>query len=271
MHDWSGKIIVITGAGSGIGQALARLFAREGALLILTDVNPESLMTLVVELDVAVMLHRVADVSTKEDWHKLVTEISKMTPHVDVIINNAGVAAYDYFDHMPEELFERVMSVNFNGVVYGCRYLLPLLEKAERGMIVNVSSIFGLIAMPMLSPYHASKFAVRGFTEALRQDLRYSGKNIDVVCVLPGGIKTNIANDSATTQTDKTRFSQHFNDKALTTPDKAARVIEQGMRLKRARVLVGPDAVLVSLLCRLMPTAYWRIFNVLYNVRKVLP
>lgn len=271
MHDWSGKIIVITGAGSGLGQALARLFAREGALLILTDVNPESLMTLTVELDAAVMLHRVADVSTKEDWHRLVVEISKMTPHVDVLINNAGVAAYDYFDQMPDELFERVMSVNFNGVVYGCRALLPLLEKAERGMIVNVSSIFGLIAMPLLSPYHASKFAVRGFTEALRQDLRYSGKNIDVVCVLPGGIKTNIANDSATTQTDKQRFSQHFNNKALTTPDKAARVIEQGMRLRRSRVLVGPDAVLVSLLCRLMPTAYWRVFNFLYNVRKVLP
>lgn len=271
MHDWTAKTILITGAGSGLGLALARLFAKEGASLILTDINQGALANTVAELRLAVMLHRVADVASKSDWQSLVAEIRKITLCVDVLINNAGIAAHDYFDQMPEVMFERVMDVNFNGVVYGCRYMMPLLEASERGMIVNISSIFGLIATPVLTPYHASKFAVRGFTESLRQDMLYSQKNIDVVCVIPGGIRTNIARHSETSRGDLDRFSEHFNRVAMTSAEKAAGVIEQGMRNRHFRVLVGPDSVLVSLLVRLMPELYFRVFNFLYRVRKLLP
>jgi len=271
MQNWFNKIILITGAGSGIGQALAKLFAQEGAKLILTGLHAEDLDATCSQLGNSVLLSKVSDVSKKEDWLSLVEEIQKKTDYIDVIINNAGVSAFDFFNDMPEEMFDKVMNVNLNGVVYGCRYLLPLLEKSPRGMIVNISSIFGLICMPMATPYHASKFAVRGFTEGLKQDLLYQNKNIDVICVMPGGVKTNIVNHGETSKLNKNQFAQHFNKIARTSPDKAAKVIGNGMRKRTFRVLIGPDAKFVNILYKVMPTHYYKVFNFLFEVKKFLP
>lgn len=270
MSKWNNKHVLITGAGSGIGQALARLFAKEGAKLILTDINEKNLNITTNELIHAVTLSEVSDVSKKADWQTLAKKITKDVGHLDVLINNAGMTSIGFFEETSEELFNKVMDINLNGVVMGCREMLPLLEKSERGLIVNVASIFGLIAMPMVTPYHASKFAVRGFTEALKQDMLYQKKNIDVVCVMPGGIRTNIANSAETEVKQPNDFAKHFSAVARTTPEHAARVIEKGMRKNTFRILIGADAKLVDVLYKVLPTDYYKVSNVLLGVKKFL-
>jgi short-subunit dehydrogenase len=137
-------------------------------------------------------------------------------------------------------------------------------------MIVNVASIFGLITMPMVTPYHASKFAVRGFTEALRQDMLFQKKNIDVVCVMPGGIRTNIANSAVCEVTQPNDFARHFAAVARTTPEQAAKVIEKGMRKNTFRILIGADAKIVDVLYKVLPTDYYKVSNVMLGVKKFL-
>tara|TARA_R110002167_G_scaffold116338_4_gene291385 strand:+ start:315 stop:1133 length:819 start_codon:yes stop_codon:yes gene_type:complete len=270
MSKWNNKQILITGAGSGIGQALARLFAKEGAKLILTDINEKSLNSTTNELIHAITLSQVADVSKKDDWLSLASKIQEEVGYLDVLINNAGMTSVGFFEDTSEALFNKVMDINLNGVVMGCRELLPLLEKSKRGLIVNVASIFGLITMPMVTPYHASKFAVRGFTEALRQDMLFQKKNIDVVCVMPGGIRTNIANSAETEVNQPNNFATHFSSVARTTPEQAAKVIEKGMRKNTFRILIGADAKLVDMLYRTLPTNYYKISNALLGVKKFL-
>ncbi|MFT6029147.1 MAG: short-subunit dehydrogenase [Oleiphilaceae bacterium] len=270
MSKWNNKQILITGAGSGIGQALARLFAKEGAKLILTDVNEANLNTTANELIHAISISQVADASKKADWQTLAANIKQEVGYLDVLINNAGMTSFGYFDETSEALFNKVMDVNFNGVVTGCREMQPLLEKSERGLIVNIASIFSLITMPMLTPYHASKFAVRGFSEALRQDMMFQKKNIDVVCVMPGGIRTNIANSAETEVKTLNDFSKHFASVARTTSEQAAKVIEKGMRKNIFRILIGADAKLVDILYKVLPTDYYKVSNVLLGVKKFL-
>lgn len=269
---WQGKAVLITGAGSGIGQALATLLAELGARLIITDINEQNLKKTSQRLKSSVVIAQVADSSSKEDWQALCTKIENTIGHLDALVNNAGMTSFGFFQDQSEELFNKVMRVNFDGVVMGCRECMPLLEKSKRGMIANVASIFGLIAVPTQTPYHASKFAVRGFSEALLQDMKYSGKNIDVVCVMPGGIRTNIANFA---ETDKdldmpSDFASHFDKVAMTSPAKAAQVIEKGMRKNTFRILIGPDAKIVSALYRLLPTRYSKVSNAMLGVEKLL-
>lgn len=267
---WNNKIILITGAGSGIGRALSHLFASEGAKLVLTDIKEDGLNETVAAVSSSVLLAKTADVSSVKDWRALANELKQGPGHLDVLINNAGMAPFGYFDETSDALFNKVMDVNFNGVVYGCREMLPLLEQSERGMIVNVASIFGLIAVPACASYHASKFAVRGFTEALKQDLMFQNKTVDVLCVMPGGIKTNIANFAESDNAKARDFARHFDSVALTSPAKAAKVIEKGMRNKTFRILIGPDAKVVDWLYKLLPTSYYRISNPLLGIRKIL-
>jgi short-subunit dehydrogenase len=267
---WKNKNILITGAGSGIGQALAQLFASEGAKLILTDINTDNLTQTAKTLGSSVLIYKTANVSKKSDWLSLAKDIDSKAGHLDVLINNAGMTSFGFFDETSEALFNKVMDVNVNGVVMGCREMLPLLEKSTRGMIVNVASIFGLITMPMVTPYHASKFAVRGFTEALQQDMIFQKKNIDVICVMPGGIRTNIANHAETDCKNPNDFAQHFAKIARTTPSQAAKTIEKGMRKNTFRVLIGADAKIVDLLYRLLPTNYYKVSNPLLGVKKFL-
>lgn len=270
MSTWHNKQILITGAGSGIGQALARLFANQGAKLILTDINETNLNSTTNELIHAVTLSQVSDVSKKSDWQSLTKHIQQQVGYLDVLINNAGMTSIGFFEDTSEALFNKVMDVNLNGVVTGCREMLPLLEKSKRGLIVNVASIFGLITMPMVTPYHASKFAVRGFTEALRQDMLFQNKNIDVVCVMPGGIRTNIANSAETEVKQPNDFAKHFSSVARTTPEQAAKVIEKGMRKNTFRILIGADAKIVDVLYKLLPTDYYKVSNALLGVKKFL-
>ena len=267
---WKNKNILITGAGSGIGQALAKLFASHGANLILTDINTENLTLTAKDLGASVLIEKTANVSEKSDWVSLAAEIENTAGHLDVLINNAGMTSFGFFDETSEALFNKVMDVNVNGVVMGCREMLPLLEKSERGMIVNLASIFGLITMPMMAPYHASKFAVRGFTEALQQDMIFQNKNIDVICVMPGGIRTNIANYAETDLGNPKDFAKQFSKVARTTPAQAARTIEKGMRKNTFRVLIGADAKVVDWLYRLLPKSYYRVSNRLLGVQNFL-
>ncbi len=267
---WKDKVILITGAGSGIGQALATLLGGLGAKLILTDINKQNLADTCKALESAVQYSKVADVSSRSDWQALAADIDRNTGYLDVLVNNAGMSSFGFFDETSEHLFNKVLNVNLHGVVIGCREMLPLLEKAKRGLIVNVASIFGLITMPMMTPYHTSKFAVRGFSEALKQDMLYAKKNIDVICVMPGGIKTNIAKCAETEATQKRDFAGHFAQHALTSPEQAAKVIEKGMRKNRFRVLIGIDARIVDVLYKLLPTNYYKVSNTLMGVNKLL-
>lgn len=267
---WNKKYVLITGAGSGIGKALASNLAKQGAQLILTDINKQTLETVSQELGVSVVHHEVSDISQKDHWQKLAYNIEAKIGYLDVLVNNAGMSPFGFFEETSEELFDKVMAVNFSGVVHGCRIMQPLLEKSKRGMIANISSIFGIITVPMITSYHASKFAVRGFTEALRQDFKYQNKNIDVVCVMPGGIKTNIANAAEVAGNADIDFAAHFNKIAMTSPNKAAKIIERGMRQNRFRILIGPDAKLVSLLQRLLPGSYSKVFNPLMGVNRLI-
>ncbi|MEH6345803.1 MAG: SDR family oxidoreductase [Bermanella sp.] len=173
---WNNKYILITGAGSGMGKALSELLAEHGARLILTDINKKNLKETSDKLAKSVKFSMVADVSNKSDWQELGKKIKSEIGYLDVLVNNAGMSSFGNFDELSEQLFDKVMNVNFNGVVLGCREMVPLLHASERGLIANVSSVFSLITMPMMSPYHASKFVVRGFTEALRQDMMFSKK-----------------------------------------------------------------------------------------------
>jgi len=267
---WNNKNILITGAGSGIGLALARLFALGGAKLILTDINADNLAQVSKELESSVSISMAADASKKADWLSLKKLIEDEAGHLDVLINNAGMTSFGFFEDTSEELFNKVMDVNLNGVVMGCREMMSLLEKSERGMIVNVASIFGLISVPMMAPYHASKFAVRGFTEALKQDMLFGQKNIDVICVMPGGIRTNIANSAETDTKKPDNFAQQFSKVARTSPEQAARTIEKGMRKNTFRVLIGSDAKFVDLLYKVLPTNYYKVSNVLMGVKAFL-
>lgn len=267
---WKDKTILITGAGSGIGQALAELFASHGARLVLTDINAENLEQTASRILPAVALTRVADAGDQDDWRALAKDIATSNGYLDVLINNAGMCSYGYFNETSKALFDKVLSVNLNGVVTGCREMLPLLEKSTRGLIVNVASIFGIVTIPMLAPYHASKFAVRGFSEALKQDFRFQGKNVDVVCVIPGGIRTNIANYSESDSNKAALFASNFDRIAKTTPMEAAKVIEKGMRKKQTHVYIGADARLINWLQRLLPQSYSHVINLLFGVSNMI-
>lgn len=289
---WKNKRILITGAGSGIGQALATRLAKLGASLILTDINKENLSAIADELGDSVLVAQVADVSANADWQKVAQLIENKVGGLDVLVNNAGISTFGYFDETSEAHFNKVLAVNLYGAIAGCRAMMPLLEKSPRGLIVNVASIFGLITIPMLTPYHTSKFAIRGFSEALRQDMAYQKKTIDVLCVLPGGIKTNIARSSevlsaksekqpldknvntieapVSSQDSKDRIVAHFDAVARTSPSEAAKVIERGMAKKTPRILIGSDAKIVHWLYKFFPTNYDKLFNPLLGIKKLL-
>jgi NADP-dependent 3-hydroxy acid dehydrogenase YdfG len=270
MSEWKDKVIVITGAGSGIGKALAEHFAVNEAKLVLTDINNDNLQLVCRQLHHCLLCSHALDVTSTKDWEALKAMLVEQVGYVDIVINNAGMSNFDYFTETPPEQFDRVLDVNLNGVVYGCRYMLPLLLNAKSGLIVNVSSIFGAITVPAMTAYHTSKFAVRGFSSALQQDMKYQGFPIKVVCVMPGGIKTNIARNSLSENRDFDKYVRHFDNVAYTTPKRAAQVIAKGMRKRKPQVLVGPDAKFANFLQWLLGNAYHRVTNALLGVNNIL-
>ncbi len=239
MAKFSGKVVVVTGAGSGMGRSYALEFARCGSKLALMDFDGKGLeetVRLVKASTSADILHRVFDVSNREAMFGFADEVLQHYGTVDMVINNAGVAGLGQpgWD-TPIESYERVMNINFYGVLYGTKAFLPELMRKNSGHIVNVSSIFGLVGAPSHTDYSASKFAVRGFTEALMVEL--CNTKVGVHLVHPGGIATNIAKAG-----DGEAFKK-FNDNYLTTsPDEIAQVVRKSLEFGVVKIVYGNDS-----------------------------
>lgn len=247
MKNLNNKVVVITGAGSGVGRALAVNLAGKGARLALSDVNEAGLSETV---DLALKagspdMHTARlDVADKDAFSSYATEVAAHFGQVNVVINNAGVAlAGDAIDLSYDDM-EWIVGINFWGVVYGTKEFLPHLIASGEGHVVNLSSLFGLLAMPGQSAYNATKFAVRGFTEALREEMLIAGHNVGVTSVHPGGIKTAIARSARVSdKEDQAATAKLFDEKlAKMTPERAAEIIVKGIQKNQARVLVGLDA-----------------------------
>ncbi|HWF54830.1 MAG TPA: SDR family oxidoreductase [Solirubrobacteraceae bacterium] len=264
MREFRNKVCVITGAGSGIGQALALDLAGRGARLALSDIDAERAAATAERAAGlgAEVEHYVLDVASRESVYGHAAAVKERFGAVNLVINNAGVAlAKDVID-TPIEDYEWIMGINFWGVLYGSQAFLPHLIESGDGHLVNISSVFGIFAVPGQSGYNAAKFAVRGFTEALRQEMLLAGHPVGVSCVHPGGIATNIARDARTDQGTAQEFDDAFKKIARTSPAKAAATILKGVEKERARILVGPDAQVLDLMTRTLGSRYqglvWR-------------
>lgn len=264
MKSLKDKVAAITGAASGIGRATALRMAKLGCHLGLSDVDTKGLSETAEacrKLGVNVSETRV-DVANRQAIYEWADEIVREHGKVNVILNNAGVSVGATVEDISYSDFEWIMGINFWGVVYGTKAFLPHIKRAGEGSIVNISSVFGLIAVPAQASYNASKFAVKGFTEALRAELEIEGANIGVTCVHPGGIKTNIARSARTTEREgfiSAQSTKDFEKAFITTADSAAGDIIHGILKNQRRVLIGPDAVAIDLMQRLLPTGYQRL------------
>lgn len=253
------SVVVITGAASGIGRALAVRTSREDvAGIAISDVNEAGLNeTASMISGVPVSLH-VMDVSKLDEVRQFAADVVAKHGRVTHLINNAGVGVIGTFDQISLEDFEWLMGINFWGVIYGCKVFLPILRQQEKGHIVNISSVFGFIAPEEQTAYCSSKFAVRGFTESLRHEL--AGTNVIVSSVHPGGIKTNIARNSRlgenTPEEWKQQGTKFFDKVARTSPETAAEVILKGIKDREPRILIGQDAYAISFFSRLFPKRY---------------
>ena len=253
----------ITGAASGIGRALAIELARRGCDLALADRDEAGLKVLAGEIgrQRKVTVHRV-DVSKAGDIAQFAREATAAHPQLRIVINNAGVALLGTFEEIDQAQMEWLFDINFWGVVHGTRAFLPHLKTLDAAHIVNVSSIFGIIAPPGQSAYAAAKFAVRGFSESVRHELAMAGSAVKLSVAHPGGIATAIAHNSRTGVgvTDNARRSQmieRFENAAKTTPKDAALRIIRGIEKNEPRILIGNDARFMDLLQRFRPGTYW--------------
>jgi NAD(P)-dependent dehydrogenase (short-subunit alcohol dehydrogenase family) len=264
MRTLDGKVVVITGAGSGIGRELALNAASKGAHLALSDKDEVGLLE-TAERARTSMAREVRvdklDVRDREAMGRYASSVREDLGRVNVIVNNAGVALHGEFEEMTYEQFEWVMDVNFWGVVHGTKEFLPHLIESGDGHVVNISSLFGLLGMPGQTAYNASKFGVRGLTEALRQEMLIARHPVQVSCVHPGGIKTAIARNARTTDShDQAQMAQFFDSRlARTTAEQAARIIVDGVLANKPRIVVGTDAKALDLWVRAVGSRYQRV------------
>ena len=268
MKNLNGKVAAVTGAGSGIGRALAINLAQQGCNVALSDVNEAGLAEtaeLLKQYPVKITTQKL-DVSDKDAFYAWADQVVADHGKANLVFNNAGVALAGTVGDLSIEDYKWIMDINFYGVLYGTKAFLPHMENAGEGHIVNISSIFGLASQPLMSGYNASKFAVRGLTESLRQDLDIAGSCVSTTCVHPGGIKTNIAqstrfneNSSAITGADADASKADFERVFITTPDKAAKTIINGVKKNKRRVLIGPDAIAFDLMVRTMGSWYQKV------------
>jgi short-subunit dehydrogenase len=255
------SVAVLTGAASGIGRALAVRHAHEKvAGLAISDVNKKGLeetANLVSRTGVKCTTHLV-NVARPEEVRNLADEVLSAHGKATHLINNAGVALFGDFEEISLEDFEWLMNINFWGTVYGVKFFLPILSKQQSAHIINLSSVFGIVAPPGQSAYCASKFAVRGFTESLRHELENT--NVFVSTVFPGGIKTNIARSaklgSGAAIQDKEIGIRFFDKVSINSAEFAAEKILRGIKNKNPRILVGQDAVALNLFQRIFPKRY---------------
>jgi short-subunit dehydrogenase len=255
------KVVVITGAGSGIGRALALNLAEKGSLLALSDVNEEGLAETVVLAEKAgakEVRSDWLDVADREAFAAYADSVVQEFGRVNVVINNAGVALAGDFVDLEMKDIDWIIGINFWGVVHGSKFFLPHLIASGDGHLVNISSLFGLVSMPGQSMYNASKYAVRGMTEAIREEMLIAGNKVGVTAVHPGGIKTAIARNARVSEhEDKNATAKLFDEKlARMTPEKAAAIIVKGITKNQARVLVGIDAHLIHTFGKLAGSRY---------------
>ena len=260
----AGRTVVITGAGSGIGRALARRLSGQGCPAALFDWDEDGLEETAETLAGPVFARRL-DVRDRGAQMALAAEVREWAPApIGAVFNNAGVTVSQTVAGAAPEDDEWVVDVNFWGVVHGTRAYLPILIEQDSGTIVNTSSVFGLIGYPTQSAYCASKFAVRGFTESLRHELRETGA--DAVAVHPGGVATRIVEHARfhvddRGRTDKAELAADFAKVARTSPEKAAATIQRGLEKGRDRILIGPDAAMLAGLLRVAPVRYYDVLK----------
>jgi len=259
-----GGVAVLTGAASGIGAALAVELARRGMHLALVDVNAAGLETVAARAraaGVTVNTHAL-DVADHAAVAALPAAVLAAHGRVTVLVNNAGVALGGRFEQVAAEDFDWLMSINFGGTVRLTRAFLPALAREPAAQLVNVSSIFGIIAPPGQTAYAASKFAVRGFSESLRHELEMGGSPIGVTLVHPGGVRTAISNNARLARgLDAGEVAQeqaHWRSLLVMDPAQAAGIIATGIERRSKRVLVGSDAKGAAIVQRLFPVSYWK-------------
>ncbi|WP_338828816.1 SDR family NAD(P)-dependent oxidoreductase [Bradyrhizobium sp. 27S5] len=265
----AGSAAAVTGAASGIGRALALELAQRGCDLALADRDEAGLQSVAAEIAKAgprkVSVHRL-DVSEPEQITAFAQAAGTVHPGLNILVNNAGVALLGAFGEIGQAQMEWLFNINFWGVVHGTRAFLPLLSRQREAHIVNISSIFGILAPPGQSAYCAAKFAVRGFSESLRHELAVANSPVRLSVVHPGGVATNIARNSRTGSgiTDNARRAQsieRFDSLARTTPADAAQCIITGIEKNQPRILIGKDARLMDLLQRFLPGTYWKVMQ----------
>jgi butyryl-CoA dehydrogenase len=272
MEQYSGKVAAITGAGSGIGRSLALELATDGCHLALSDIDDAGLAETLamveqiagesdsVRAGVKVSSARV-DVIDREAVDAWAAATVEEFGQVNLIFNNAGVALSANVSAMTYESFRWLMDINFWGVVHGTMAFLPHLRASGDGHVVNISSVFGLLGIPTQSAYNSAKFAVRGFTDALRTELDIEQCGVSATTIHPGGIRTNIARNARfefadhEEAVDAEQAAVDFEKLARTTPEKAARLILGAVRKNKRRALIGPDAHLFDAAARLSPRA----------------
>lgn len=265
MKNFSNKVAAITGAGSGIGRALALQLADAGCAVAISDVNEAGLAetaALLADKGVKVTQQRL-DVADRAAVYAWADQVVAEHGQVNLIFNNAGVALAGSVAGTSIEDYEWIMNINFWGVVYGTKAFLPHLKASGDGHVINISSVFGLFSQPTQSGYNASKFAVRGFTESLRQELDLAGHGVSASCVHPGGIKTNIARSARInasmkdlTGVDGEKSTAEFEKLFSTTADQAAATILKGVRKNARRILIGLDARAIDSFQRSLPANY---------------
>ncbi len=263
MSSFEGKVAVITGAGSGIGRALALNLANKGAKLALSDIDTDGLAETVRQAQ-AFGAHMKSDrlnVAEREAVLAYADDVVAYFGQVNQVYNNAGIAYNGNVEQSEFKDIERIVDVDFWGVVNGTKAFLPHLVASGDGHVVNISSLFGLIAVPGQSAYNAAKFAVRGFTEALRQEMLIAKHPVKVTCVHPGGIKTAVGRNATVADShDQQTFAEFFDKRlAIHSPQMAAETIVSGVTKGHARVVVGWEAKAIDVLARITGSGYQRI------------
>ncbi len=271
MKNFNNKVAAITGAASGIGRALALDLAGRGCHLSLSDLNTEALeQTAEAARQAGVNVTTAKlDVGNRDAIYAWAEQTQTDHGQVNLVFNNAGVALGASIEGASDKDLHWIMDINYWGVVHGTRAFLPHLRASGEGHVINISSVFGIAAVPSQGAYNATKFAVRGFTECLRQELELGGAPVSATCVHPGGIKTNIARaaryDEASmrelTGRDPDESKARFEKLFRTTAESAAATILKAVQRDARRVLIGADAHAIDLTVRLMPTAYQRIVS----------
>ncbi len=258
MNFYKNKVVALTGAGSGMGREMAKQLAAAGAKLAINDWSENALSETRAALDMNddMILVRSFDVAKRKEVYDFATAVVKQFGKVDIVINNAGIALAPKTIAQTEYVdFEKIININLWGMIYGTKAFLPYLRQRPKAAIANVSSVFGMMGYPGQGAYVTTKFAIRGFTETLRIELKKT--NITVSSIHPGGIKTNIVrNITISDEAKKDEMIKGFEEVAPTTAAQAATVILTGIAKGKARILIGKDARAIDRMTRIFPSSY---------------